>query len=212
MPDAAQHRQGTQAAHCDRPVLETWFMARSTSDSRVDRLWPPGPVARSGSAGCHDAFDLRTWGRKQDISWVLFILRRGWWLSIWDRRYRRPRAARSAERGQWPAVVPWPCSQPGLPSQHLSMLLVRSYRTFAPLPVPGGIPTGPSAVCFCGTLLTVTRTGRYQAWPSGSPTFLSRHSKRSAATTSPAFSLHHASGHNQDTPGAVAQSDRATVS
>ena len=51
----------------------------------------------------------------------------------------------------------------GLPSQHLSMLLVRSYRTFAPLPVPGGIPTGPSAVCFCGTLLTVTRTGRYPA-------------------------------------------------
>ena len=43
------------------------------------------------------------------------------------------------------------------------MLLVRSYRTFAPLPVPGGIPTGPSAVCFCGTLLTVTRTGRYPA-------------------------------------------------
>jgi len=36
------------------------------------------------------------------------------------------------------------------------MLLVRSYRTFAPLPVP-------SAVCFCGTLLTVTRTGRYPA-------------------------------------------------
>ena len=43
------------------------------------------------------------------------------------------------------------------------MLLVRSYRTFAPLPVPGGIPIGPSAVCFCGTLLTVTRTGRYPA-------------------------------------------------
>ena len=39
------------------------------------------------------------------------------------------------------------------------MLLVRSYRTFAPLPVP----RGPSAVCFCGTLLTVTRTGRYPA-------------------------------------------------
>ena len=46
-----------------------------------------------------------------------------------------------------------------LPSQHLSMLLVRSYRTFAPLPVPAN---RPSAVCFCGTLLTVTRTGRYQ--------------------------------------------------
>ena len=48
----------------------------------------------------------------------------------------------------------------GLPSQHLSMLLVRSYRTFAPLPVP---VNRPSAVCFCGTLLTVTRTGRYPA-------------------------------------------------
>ena len=40
------------------------------------------------------------------------------------------------------------------------MLLVRSYRTFAPLPVPAN---RPSAVCFCGTLLTVTRTGRYPA-------------------------------------------------
>ena len=47
----------------------------------------------------------------------------------------------------------------GLPSQHLSMLLVRSYRTFAPLPVP----FWPLAVFFCGTLLTVTRTGRYPA-------------------------------------------------
>lgn len=42
------------------------------------------------------------------------------------------------------------------------MLLVRSYRTFAPLPVQGASPP-PSAVCFCGTLLTVTRTGRYPA-------------------------------------------------
>ena len=42
------------------------------------------------------------------------------------------------------------------------MLLVRSYRTFAPLPVPGQ-SHGPSAVCFCGTILTVTRTGRYPA-------------------------------------------------
>lgn len=48
----------------------------------------------------------------------------------------------------------------GLPSQHLSMLLVRSYRTLAPLPVP---ILGPSAVCFCGTILTVARTGRYPA-------------------------------------------------
>ena len=59
------------------------------------------------------------------------------------------------------------------------MLLVRSYRTFAPLPVRGEWAVGsrqfpysllsipyspsPSAVCFCGTILTVTRTGRYPA-------------------------------------------------
>jgi hypothetical protein len=43
----------------------------------------------------------------------------------------------------------------GLPSQHLSMLLVRSYRTFAPL--------APTAVFFCGTILTIARTGRYPA-------------------------------------------------
>jgi hypothetical protein len=40
------------------------------------------------------------------------------------------------------------------------MLPVRSYRTLAPLPVS---IARPSAVCFCGTLLTVTRTGRYPA-------------------------------------------------
>jgi hypothetical protein len=44
------------------------------------------------------------------------------------------------------------------------MLLVRSYRTFAPLPVCcKGIAPQQVAVCFCGTLLTVTRTGRYPA-------------------------------------------------
>ena len=48
----------------------------------------------------------------------------------------------------------------GLPSQHLSMLLVRSYRTFALAcagePAIGGV--------FLGALsLTVTRTGRYPA-------------------------------------------------
>ena len=46
------------------------------------------------------------------------------------------------------------------------MLLVRPYRTFAPLPVPEQMPgqkPRPSAVCFCGTILTVTRTGRYPA-------------------------------------------------
>ncbi len=53
------------------------------------------------------------------------------------------------------------------------MLLVRSYRTFAPLPnrtisdSPGVFPQDQRiaqlAVCFCGTLLTITRTGRYPA-------------------------------------------------
>lgn len=53
------------------------------------------------------------------------------------------------------------------------MLLVRSYHTFAPLPVkdprfkdPRQVSLSsvfPSAVCFCGTILTVTRTGRYPA-------------------------------------------------
>jgi len=53
----------------------------------------------------------------------------------------------------------------GLPSRHLSMPLVRSYRTLAPLPVhlAGRTSPGPSAVCFCGTVLTVARTGRYPA-------------------------------------------------
>ena len=51
----------------------------------------------------------------------------------------------------------------GLASQHLSMLLVRSYRTFAPLPVLEVYASLPSAVFFCGTILTVTRTGRYPA-------------------------------------------------
>ena len=53
----------------------------------------------------------------------------------------------------------------GLPSRHLSMPLVRSYRTLAPLPVqpPSLCPAVPSAVCFCGTVLTVARTGSYPA-------------------------------------------------
>ena len=96
----------------------------------------------------------------------------------------------------------------GLPSQHLSMLLVRSYRTLAPLPVPAN---RPSAVCFCGTLLTVTRTGRYPA---------------SLAIGEPGLSstgLQRWAGHRLRSPrllsnpimtvvGAVAQLDRATVS
>ena len=98
----------------------------------------------------------------------------------------------------------------GLPSQHLSMLLVRSYRTFAPLPVPAN---RPSAVCFCGTLLTVTRTGRYPASLAiGEPGLSStkrigpKGNAALIAITSPAFNPHNG------LRGAVAQPDRATVS
>lgn len=51
------------------------------------------------------------------------------------------------------------------------MLLVRSYRTFAPLPIClmslvldiRLVTDDKLAVCFCGTILTVARTGRYPA-------------------------------------------------
>ena len=45
------------------------------------------------------------------------------------------------------------------------MLLVRSYRTFAPLLWQLIINNYQlfRAVCFCGTILTLTRTGRYPA-------------------------------------------------
>ena len=72
------------------------------------------------------------------------------------------------------------------------MLLVRSYRTFAPLPVPGQKP-GPSAVCFCGTILTVTRTGRYPAGLAmGEPGLSSARTEKfgRAAVASPPFRHH----------------------
>jgi hypothetical protein len=50
----------------------------------------------------------------------------------------------------------------GLPSQCLSTLLVRSYRTFAPLPNHSEFQR-IRAVFFCGTILTIARTGRYPA-------------------------------------------------
>ena len=59
-------------------------------------------------------------------------------LSIWDDCYQSPLAVHQ-KRG-WKKVNHDPCDlapSRGLPSQHLSMLLVRSYRTLAPLPVKG---------------------------------------------------------------------------
>jgi hypothetical protein len=87
----------------------------------------------------------------------------------------------------------------GLPSRHLSMPLVRSYRTLAPLPDPPlrQAETGPSAVCFCGTVLTVTRTGRYPAGlavrepglSSTGPAAWPKATRAPIAITSPAFPL-----------------------
>ena len=55
----------------------------------------------------------------------------------------------------------------GLPSQYLSILLVRSYRTFAPLPTVRAVRElslhFKLAVFFCGTILAIARTGRYPA-------------------------------------------------
>ena len=82
----------------------------------------------------------------------------------------------------------------GLPSQHLSMLLVRSYRTFAPLPVPRGNPHGAIG----GVFLWHSPHGHpHWALPSkpghrGARTFLNRIRWDPIATTSPAFSHHHA--------------------
>lgn len=63
----------------------------------------------------------------------------------------------------------WSCSGWGLPSQPVTWLLVSSYLTISPLP---DILRHSSyrliseicrAVCFCGTFLKVTLTGRYPA-------------------------------------------------
>ena len=99
-----------------------------------------------------------------------------------------------AERGRWPATVPWPCSQPGFtepaPLDAAGALLPH----LCTLACARGSSHRPSAVCFCGTLLTVTRTGRYPASLAiGEPGLSSTDGRgQPVATTSPAFSLHHA--------------------
>gem|GEM_PF-3280419 len=82
---------------------------------------------------------------------------------------RNTRAGRSLHDGAGPI---WPCSGWGLPSRHVTMPLVRSYRTISPL------PTGPFGYAcdeawrpmmqrgrylFCGTVREVTLPGRYPA-------------------------------------------------
>ena len=63
----------------------------------------------------------------------------------------------------------WSCSEWGLPSQPVTWLLVSSYLTISPLPgmlrysLYRCISSSSRAVCFCGTFLKVTLTGRYPA-------------------------------------------------
>ena len=99
--------------------------------------------------------------------------------------------------GKWSTVVPgpkpWPCSRPGFTepaSLDAAGALLPHLCTLACTP---GSP-GPSAVCFCGTVLTVTRTGRYPAGLTiGEPGLSSIQSRQTdvawlwTAITSPAF-------------------------
>ena len=55
----------------------------------------------------------------------------------------------------------WPCTGRGLPSRRVTATLVRSYRTFSPLPVRDSRVAAPSAVCFCGTFPRVSPGERY---------------------------------------------------
>ncbi len=102
-------------------------------------------------------------------------------LSIWDTCCQMPLAVSRTRSGE--KTNPCPSNlapNRGLPSQYLTILLVRSYRTFAPLPPERAegvrqraevfpfclLPSAsclPKAVCFCGTILTIARTGRYPA-------------------------------------------------
>ena len=105
---------------------------------------------------------------------------------------RRPRAAHKAERGRWPAIVPWPCSQPG-------------FTEPAPLDAAGALlPHLCTLACagepaIGGVFLWHSPHGHpHWALPSkpghrGARTFLNRIVNDSIATTSPAFSPHHAS-------------------
>lgn len=51
----------------------------------------------------------------------------------------------------------WSCSEWGLPSQPITRLLVRSYRTVPSLPAEAG------GLHFCGTIPKVALAGRYPA-------------------------------------------------
>ena len=141
---------------------------------------------------------------KQVISRVLFILL--WLESEWAIIYlglSLPIASSGTnqEPGLWPSSVPRLAPSRGLPSQHLSMLLVRSYRTFAPLPCMSGFPHE----AFGGVFLWHYPHG-HPHWelPSkpgqiGARTFLNWILQiwlNFNCDCLPCFQLHHASRHN----------------
>ena len=94
-----------------------------------------------------------------------------------------------------------------------SMLLVRSYRTFAPA-CAWGNPHGAIGGVFLWHFLTVTRTGRYPASLAiREPGLSSADTQRDRPQPPRLLSAHiMPRRHNQGIPGAVAQPDRATVS
>ena len=191
-------------------------MARSTSRRRVG-------LSRSSRLSrlirlCRES--RRVWSTEMGVKaghkpGSVHTSREGGRLSIWDRRFRRPRAARSGGTG--------PMASP----RSLALLPAGVYRAstsrccWCALTAPlhpclclGEVPTGPSAVCFCGTLLTVTRTGRYPASLAIREPGLSSADTQRDRPQPPrllsAFIMPR--GHNRGRSGAVAQPDRATVS
>lgn len=86
------------------------------------------------------------------------------------------------------AVSPAPCTCRGLPGQSLSTLPVGSYPTVAPLPVPLRAIGGHH---FCGTILTVARTGRYPATCSVVPGLSSGVTSTPAIVCPSLFNRHH---------------------
>ena len=84
-------------------------------------------------------------------------------------------------------------------------MLVRSYRTFSPLPVTA---SGPSAVCFL-----LHFPSPHDAWlsastlPCGGPTFLDTIRFRRICRTAATQSTHHRSQRYRDTPPARSEDD-----
>ncbi len=81
-------------------------------------------------------------------------------------RLQRPTRGVRGPRHSPPA---WSCCRWGLPSRPVTRPLVRSYRTFSPLPAipvsnsPVAVLPPRQAVCFCGTSPGVAPAGRYPA-------------------------------------------------